>query len=111
MLLLKLVKRTFSPPLILPFLCLMELEINVVLLVYLLHSITGDVSTSLVGSISVKIYSALNLSLNKKKKKDIRQGETQKRKKVDFGSKSCFQHHLKCVFLMWLLRLMQVFIS
>lgn len=68
-LLLKLVKRTFSPPLILPFLCLMELEINVVLLVYLLHSITGDVSTSLVGSISVKIYSALNLSLNKKKKK------------------------------------------
>lgn len=111
MLLLKLVKRTFSPPLILPFLCLMELEINVVLLVYLLHSITGDVSTSLVGSISVKIYSALNLSLNKKKM-GIRQGETQKRKKVDFGNKSCFQHHLKCsVFLMWLLRLVQVFIS
>lgn len=44
----------------------MELEINVALLVYLLHSITGDVSISLVGNISVKIYSALNLSLNKR---------------------------------------------
>lgn len=66
MVLLKLVKRTFSPPLILPFLCVMELEINVTFLVYLLHSITGDVSISLVGNISVKIYSALNLSLNEK---------------------------------------------
>lgn len=46
-------------PLLLPFLCLMELEINMVLLVYLLHSITGDVSISL-GNISVKVFSVLN---------------------------------------------------